>query len=411
MPAGPVSTSTPRVPEAGGSLRLNGFARPGRVGGVAVGQLVAVQVAVIAAVATYQQSDWVFVPVVLAAAGIAAASFGTRDGHWWYEHAWLRWRFSRRRRRRPAPHGDPRLAGLDPSLSLGEVTDRGTTFGVGVDEAGWFVVIAVLDPVRPDIAPFSLIRLLTGTSVPVSTVQVVEHRTAPVRVPGGVRAPAAEQAWVVLRVDVAQAPAAAADRGGGLDGVHRTLAAAVGRVAKLLRTEGVRYRMLRADEVAAALVTVAGGDAVDRPAPVEHWRAWWVGDVAHVCFQLHGAFGPVFDGFVAELARTSALSFTVSVAHTSGVGGEPALTGLLRIAAGGDGLDDAVVRAAEAAAAAGVELRRLDGEHGVAVYAVAPTGCVTGPGAPGGHGRRALTARSSRSSHTHRRSTRRAAPR
>jgi type VII secretion protein EccE len=399
--------------------------RRGRIGGVAVGQLVAVQVAALAAVATFAQSDWIFVPVVLAAAAAVGAAFARRDGHWWYEHALLRWRFSRRRAARRAAAARGQVAPLAPGLSVQEVADRGASFGVGLDEEGWYAAVAVLPGPGPrgshDLSVLRLARLLQPVDLPVTTIQIGQHRpvAAPAGWPAGVVAPEPEQVWVALRLDAGAAPAVAADRGGGLDGVHRALAAALRRVIKVLRTAGLDGQALDAHGLANALVEVTGGTGAAEP-PVEQWRVWRVGGTAHVCFQMHGQLGAELVEVAARSGQPPVESYTVTVAlrvaplrvGPPGAAGElPLLTGVLRVAAPVVALDQAVARAAELAAWAGMRLRRLDGEHGLAVYAIAPTGKdASALRAGSSHAPRRVTGSPSRPGRTHRRPRRPAAP-
>jgi type VII secretion protein EccE len=399
--------------------------RRGRIGGVAVGQLVAAQVAAVAVLATFEQSDWVFVPVALGAAAVAGALFARRDGHWWYEHALLRWRFSRRRASRRAEAARGRAAPLAPGLSVREVSDRGASFGVGLDEEGWYAAVAVLPGPGPrgsrDLSLLRLAGLLQPVDLPVTTVQIGQQRpAAPAARPAGV-VPDPDQVWVALRLDTGAAPAVAAHRGGGLDGVHRALAAALRRVVKVLRTAGLDGRALDANALATALVEVTGGTGTAEP-PVEQWRVWRVGGTGHVCFQLHGQLGAELAEVAARLGQPPVESYTVTVALRAaappprvgppGAAGEqPLLTGVLRVAAPVAALEQALARAAELAAWAGMRLRRLDGEHGPAVYAAAPTGKDAGGLRAGSSpGPRSVSGPASRSSRTHRRPRRPAAP-
>jgi type VII secretion protein EccE len=402
--------------------------RRGRIGGVAVGQLVAAQVAALAVLATFEQSDWVFVPVALAAAAAVGAAFARRDGHWWYEHALLRWRFSRRRATRRAEAARGRAAPLAPGLSVREVSDRGASFGVGLDGEGWYAAVAVLPGPGPrgslDLSLLRLAGLLQPVDLPVTTVQIGQHRpAAPAAGPaaGMLAGPDQDQVWVALRLDAGAAPAVAADRGGGLDGVHRALATALRRVVKVLRTAGLDGQALDAHGLATTLVEVTGGTGAAEP-PVEQWRVWRVGGTGHVCFQLHGQLGAELVEVAARLGQPPVESYTVTVALRAAAppprvgppgaaGGQPLLTGVLRVAAPVAVLDQALARAAELGAWAGMRLRRLDGEHGPAVYAAAPTGKdASGLRAGSSPGPRSVNGPASRSSRTHRRPRRPAAP-
>lgn len=373
-------------------VRLARVARRGRLGRFRIGQLVTAELAVVAAVATYPQSDWVFVPVALAGAAVVAAAFVPREGRWWYEMAGLRWRFWRRRRaaRTTPPDEDPRLAVLAPGLSVRDVADRNTRFGVGLDGAGWYAALAVSGATRsggpdapddpagapPDLPADRLAQLLLDTDPPVTGWQVVHHVAT---VPAPAAAPAAHQVWVGLRLGAAQAPAAATARGGGLEGVHRTLAAAIGQVGKALRAAGLEHRPLIADELRAALAAVGGWtpaappDAAGQQPASERWRSWRIGDAAQVCLKLGGSSAPPLAGLIAALGQDPVRSFTVSVVRAPDPTGAPATHALLRIGAAAAQADRAADEVGELADRMGYEVRRLDGAHGPALYATAPT--------------------------------------
>src|SRR5690606_30496325 len=134
-----------------------------------------------------------------------------------------RWALRRPRRRGPPATAAPRLAALAPGLVVEEITDRGLRVGIGMDSDGWYAALAVGDPAGGPARPDRLVQVLSQASAPVSALQVVHH-TVPV--PMAVSA-AGEHTWVGLRLTAADAPAEAASRGGGVEGAHRAVTAAV----------------------------------------------------------------------------------------------------------------------------------------------------------------------------------------
>src|SRR5690606_21872476 len=178
--------------------------------------------------------------------------------------------------------------------------------------------------------------------------------------------PAGQSVWVALRLDAADAPAAAAARGGGLAGVHRALAAAVGRVQKTLRAAGLPYyRVLTGDELADAVASVGGlGDSGRAAASAgEQWSLWQGPDAAHVCFRLSGVPTYSLSHLVAGLSQCAVLSFTVTVLlHARG--GELAVDALLRVAVAEQAVAVAVGLVASLASRIGLEVTRLDGAPG-----------------------------------------------
>jgi type VII secretion protein EccE len=355
--------------------------RRGRIGRFHVGQIVVVQLAAAVALAAYPQPDVVFLPVLGVCLAVAAATLAPRGHRWWYEDVPRRWALRRRRRRRPPTGVDPRLAALAPGLVIEEITDRGLQIGIGMDSDGWYAALAVGDPAGGPARPDRLVQLLSQASAPVSALQVVHHTVpAPTMV-----SPAGEQTWVGMRLAAADAPVESASRGGGVEGAHRAIAAAVGRIGRTLRASGYTTHVLTAQELVAAIAAVGGWDPTRPTTGVrgqpEQWNGWRGADAAHICFRVSGRL--VMPELYESLSGTRAMSATVSVRFppapepaaegTPAPAGAPVLHGLLRVATG-DGIVDATAdEVSEGARRRGLALRRLDGQHGPAVYACAPT--------------------------------------
>lgn len=364
-----------------------------RLPGPAVGQLVVLELAAFAVAAVLGRG--VLLPVVVAVAVLVTVLLlGRWRGRWWYQQIPLRLRYRRvRRAARRAP--DPRrgaLRELAPRLSVTDVTERDSTFGLGYDGAGWFAVL----------------RIEGGTTVPLSALSDLvddrltrltldyRYRTAPA--PGlttwapaavsyqdgaaklaGQVPPADAAAHLCLRLDPADAVTAAGTRGGGTAGVARALAAALRRAEQVLSAAGAEHRTLRADELLAALTTAVGLAAVPsagrRTAP--GWDRCTVDGYRQVSYQVTG-WPPRAGRLDALLATTPAAWTTLSLVlgpRTARTGaGELPLRGYLRVAAPPDSIDAATGAVAKAAALHGVTLRRLDGEQHDALFATAPTG-------------------------------------
>lgn len=354
-----------------------------------VGQVVTVQVLMLAIGASLAGPAWSLPLVGACAIVVLAAAFGRHRGRWWYEHAALHHRFGARRRsvrQKPgAPvQSDPRLRVLAPSMTIREVEVRGTRFGTGLDDAGWFAAFVVAPPSGLEAehrlveAVDRLSQILRDTDAPVSALQVVHHCVPVATVAGS----PGQWLWVALRLDADDALRAAATRGGGVAGVDRALAAAVGRVQKSLRVAGMSYYRVLAPEELRAAVAAVGGFGEPRQAtaiPTEHWTAWYGTDAAHVCFRLSGVPSASLSFLVAALSQGAVRSFTISVRLSHQDGADPQVDALLRIGIGA-GPVPAVVREVTAVASRlGLRLSRLDGQHGPAVYAAAPTARQLGP--------------------------------
>lgn len=355
--------------------------RRGRLGPVVVGQLVVLECAALAVWFATGGPSWLLAAVAALALLAVVAAFARRGGRWWYEDLTLRRRLRRRRNaaRGAAPAGDPRLAALAPELSVVELTERGTRLGIGQDDRGWFAAVALTG--RPGSPAGSIeaavvdraLAVLADFSGPVTQTQVVSHTLVWYPAPGA--PPAAHRTvWVALRLSVADARAETVSRGGGMHGVHRTVAAGVGRLGKTLNAAGLGHRVLGRDELHAAVVSGAGLDLAPEP-PVESWSSLRGGGWTQRCLALRVRPGGSLGALVDAVTATSAPSHTVAAVVLPG---GRQLPPLLRVAAM-DGHAEALVKAVrDVARRSGVPARPLDGQHGPAVYATAPVGTAMG---------------------------------
>ena len=355
----------------------------------AVWRLVVAESAIVAvALAAFSGS-----PVGLGAAAVAAllvASFvyARRDGRWWTDRFLARRRW-RRRRGAGTVLQDHSINGYD---------DRGTSVGIGCDAGGWYAAVAIAPPLgvsgtRGVPVPVDrLAALLDDPTLPVSGVQVVSwaapapHHLLPGQVPSVASyqqlaaellpsgpAPIDQRDWVAIRLDVADAAVAAHRRGGGVDGVHRAVAAAVGRVSKALNSAGVVTETLGPQQLAAAVRLCAGLEAPARDggAPGEEWTTFHAAGLHHLAFEVRGL--PPREAPLSALLRAPAAQVVLSVELRPRAGSVLART-VVRMAAPGPRLPDVVRLLSGRAAQLGLELRRLDGFQGPAAYATAPTG-------------------------------------
>jgi type VII secretion protein EccE len=398
-------------------LRTRHVRRHGGTPGVV--QLVSLELAIVALIAASLTGD----PIVIAAVGVAAAVLlaavlGRVDGRWLYEEAGARRRIRQRRaeqaravaalRRRAAgaagAAGVEPLTVLAPDCSIIAVADRGRTIGVGSDDDGWFAGLAVgslaeaTGPASPPITLDQLAKMLEESSVPVSVLQLVVYSRPPA---GGVAndkssakaalpvrsylellgpesCPVEQAVWLAVRLKPEDAIDAAQSRGGGVEGVHRALAAALGRIEKALSAASVRHRVLDADGLRQAL---AHACAVESATPVadpaasvrERWASWTSGGVAHASFTVTRWPPSAEPTLLAELARIPARAVNISLSVRRS-GDRIAFSGVVRVIAQSDRLRAGVRALTRTAGRLGVKVRRLDGEQAPAVYASAPTG-------------------------------------
>jgi type VII secretion protein EccE len=315
-------TGTGRA-EPAPTLIGGGPGRPGRV------QLVALELAVIAVgCAVFANRPVAVLATGIGALAMLAVTLGRSGRRWVYESFAARRRLRRRRHAAALalrrPDGPGPLAALAPGLRVRAVVDRGTAIGVGQDELGWFAAVAVapwtgLSGDRQATLPLArLARLVADGALPVSTLQVVTHnvpapsagldpRTACAssyrELLGQASALTDQQIWIAVRLGTRDGADAAAERGGGLAGVDRALAAGLARIGTALDSTGFDHRVLDAEGLRQALMVSCGlqrqsgsaplptaqpvsGSLADRAPAAERWAFWQAAGALHVCFAI-----------------------------------------------------------------------------------------------------------------------------
>jgi ESX secretion system protein EccE len=401
------STATATRPPAGPApAPFTAERRTGRVGALRVGHLVVVELVAVALLggvaADRGRAGLWFVVATAASVVLVFAAFARTRGRWWYERRSLRGRWRRRRRdiaRGVAARGsgDPvraALAALAPGLVVRQVVDRGNRIGVGQDEDGWFAVLAVgphsglWGDAGGGIRLDRLAGILADPAVPVSSISVVSQSVPAPNAALDRQSRAAlsyrqllqsdpvladQAVWVTVRLSPADAAAAAAARGGGLAGVDRAIAAALGRVGKTLGAGDLPLRILDPTALSDAL-TSSSGLGGRAPAGTEDWTAWYGDGVGNVGFWLsRWPRGPVEELFAALTRCPAALVSVAVTLHPPAADGQLRVACLVRVAADPNALPQAASEVVSTARQAGARLRRLDGEHGPVVYATLPT--------------------------------------
>ncbi|MGN9811001.1 type VII secretion protein EccE [Micromonospora sp. BQ11] len=376
-PQPPTGTERPVAP-------ADPVSRRGRLGPLVVGQLVVLELCVLAVWASTAGPAWLLAGVATAAVLVAVAVFARRGGRWWYEDLLLRRRLRRRRDR--AKRGlaagtiaDPRLAPLAPELTVTELTDRGTRLGIGQDVHGWFAAVALhgatgaaAGPVESTVVDRAL-RVLMEFNGPVTRSQVVSHTLVWFPAPGA--PPAAHRTvWIALRLSVRDARVEAVTRGGGLPGVHRTLSAGIGRLGKALTVAGLAHRPLSRDELRGAVLSATGLDLVAMP-PSETWTGLRGGGWTHRCLALRARSGAAFGALVDAVTATAAPSHTLAAVVLPG---GRVVAPLLRVGATDNHVEALVKVVRDVAGRCGAPARPVDGEHAPGVYATAPVGTTVG---------------------------------
>ncbi|MDP9797589.1 type VII secretion protein EccE [Catenuloplanes nepalensis] len=387
-----------------GAPPLRAERRRGHLGGLSVAQLVCVEVAVVAVLASPGGPVWALPAAGVLAVVLLAGAFARRKNRWWFEHRVISRRF-RERARAAAETPGRELAALAPGLAVTEIRERGTPIGVGRDDMGWFVALAVNagdDATTADAAlgVDRVGRILAESALPVSSLQVVTHlvpaptsfldHAAPAvqsyrELLGGLPIPADSRVWVAARLRPADALAASASRGGGPEGVHRALAALLGRIGKTLDSAGLVSTPLTATELTAAVATVAGltGAAVTGDAPAEavrreNWAGWQGTEAVHVGFLATRLSPSGLSVAARRLTEVGALAATVAVVLNRQPDGDLRMQAIVDVAARATTAAETLSAVVGIFNQCGIALRRLDGQHAAAIYATAPTGGAIG---------------------------------
>lgn len=346
-------------------------------------QLVSIELAaLVAASAAYGLP-----PVAAGIAGgvtafVLVVTLGRSGGRWIYEAVAAR-----------------RRLGTVAGFATCTATDRGTEFGVGVDESGWFAAVAVVAPDGLSRDPSALLRLdwlarlAAEPSVPASTLQaVVRQVDGPAAGLDPAAAPAAasyrllrqalglppqRQVWLVARLAPRDAAHVAADRGGGAAGVHKALANTLARLGTGLAEAGLAYRVLDETALRAAVTVACGLPSSAAGPPRELWSRVEAADATHVSFAVRAWAAGRPAAVLAELLQVPGAS-AVSAAVVFGSVGAQSVVTLVRVAAPPGALAGCVTALLETAGRLGVTLARLNGEQAAGVYATAPTGAPIG---------------------------------
>lgn len=414
----PAALTLPRTaddasPRAGRpSSRLTLLRRPGHVGPINVGQLILLELILVATLIVFARG----VPVLATGVGLAVVilvvTFGRWRGRWWAERGLLKWRFRRRSRSARVAATDHRLAPLHdlaPNLTVQTVDGPDDVpVGVGADGTGWFAVVCVEPGTgarRASTAiPLDLLsRSVRDVEQPGAAVQMVTHTVpAPTTTDGGPpcdasysdllaplggAAPADQVTWIAVRLDARAVAEAMLSVGAGTASSESTevppaLMTVVRRVDKALRRAGCVTQILDADGLLSALVRSVDLDPDENAGQAdgrEEWRTWRSASLVHACFWLRSWPAPDdASRLLSRLAVTPSAFTSVStvldpVASEAGAG-TTEVRCLIRVAAPEDVLPESCARLTQIAADAGARLFRLDGEQAPAVYASAPTG-------------------------------------
>lgn len=363
-------------------------------------QLVLTEIAVIlVALAALTESPALLGACGAAALGVLALGWGRSDGRWWYEATAAH---SALRRRKNAAKVSFRSEDPSGAIEIHNYDDRGHHMGIGHDGEGWFAVVAVggdddlISGEHQTVELDRLGRVLEESSSGPSSIQVVNLRVSaptslvPARSPCAAsyrelhmtlshnsRCLAASLTWIAVRLDRDDAVEAAAERGGGPDGVAKALAATIGRVTKALGSAGITHRILDAESIRGALQTSCGFDPTTTPDPdaqvVERWRGWTSKGLAQLSFEVRRWPAQTAASCLDLLRAAPAERLVVSLTLRGGTNQHRVST-VVRVMAPPSEIDQTCHEVKVHASNMGVRLRPLHGLHEPAIFASAPTG-------------------------------------
>jgi type VII secretion protein EccE len=377
--------------------------RPGYLGPLHVIQLVLVEAAVLAVLATLRSGVVALAGAVVVSLALLIPALSRRQGRWWLDRRSLARHFHRRQSgsRRGAQPQDPRLWALHslaPGLSVADVAaSDGSPVGVARDDAGWYAAAmltpssSMRDDPRPAVPLDALAQVLSEARQPGAVLQVVTH-TIPVpglgdaaglsyrelaQRFGSMTIPVDQVTWIAVRLDartLAEAgpgsPAETAQAPAVVAGLLRSL-------IKHLRPYGLGAQPLDRDGLLAALARSCDLVPTNPAAPSqprEDWRGWHSGQLLHRSYWLRGwpslaQAGPLLDWLATAPAAMASVALIVAAD-----GDNLELRCLVRVAAPPERLSAVCAALEQGVRRASADLFELDGEQAPAVYASAPTG-------------------------------------
>lgn len=383
--------------------------------GIRAGQLVSLELAVLAVALVYRERLNILIPVAVGALLLVAMTALRRHGRWLYQWLglWLRYQ-TRHRRRRITGGEDSRPEEVARTL-LASVVRGAEIVPVEIDElevalishAGGLTAVLDVAPldaghvVEPSrlLPPLPALLPTAEIGEPVVSAQViVQSIPAPSflglddsaaisyrELAGGI-VPATRGCWLALQAQYVAEEFTAADLQG-------SVVRAVKRLQRRLRKSGLRARLLNRDEIAAELLSLArvnpaevsttGGARRRRklaiPAVQESWRTWSAGPQVHTTFRLRD-WPDLGDAAGRELldrlVHAPTLATTVSVAARSLAAAEEVeLEAAIRVTLpDGAAVESATKEIHEIVETIGGRIERLDGEQVFGVAATLPLG-------------------------------------
>lgn len=394
--------------ERSGPVILRPRRRPGHLGPIHIVQLLLVEAALVAIAAVSPLGAIAAAVVGLVSILALVAVLARHKGRWWLESRMMTRAFRRRRQEaeRAARGDDPRLAALRtlaPGLVVENVPSAdGGRVGVARDDAGWYAVAALsgntpLEDFAGDLPLATLTDALAEADQPGTVLQLVTHTLPAPSIDthpsspaghsyrqlmaqfGTTPLPADQAVWIVIRLEARSLAESLGADHSDLEQAPVVVAALVRRVTKTLSRVGIAHRVLDADAVIAALARSCdlepGSPRAEPVRPQENWAEWQSATLAHRSYWIRSWPPPGQVAALLTALNTAPAAVTsVSLVLAQDDDGMLDLCGLVRVAAPANELDQTCQAVTQTVRQARADLFQMDGEHGPAVYATAPTG-------------------------------------
>lgn len=312
----------------------------------------------------------------------------------------------------PAPPADPDAAtALDETTLVMPAVGNASTVAVARDSAGWFGAVQV-QPATTMVAEVAtslplarLVRTLSATAQSGVLLQVVTQARPDLGGATGdgpaarsyrdlttalrhAQAPTDRVCWLAVRLDAYELAGAGADDEAA-QRAPEVVAALIRLIIRTLDHTGLRAIPLDRSALQRALLASCGLDDPAR-APRETWQGWQTGEVSHIGYWIRDWPDPAEVSALLRSIETGAPGAQTTVAtmiaipppryvdeddETAGVAPTDATVRcMVRISTATTLVDAAHSAVQKCADDHNARLQRLDGEHGPAVYATAPTG-------------------------------------
>ncbi|MEU3274324.1 type VII secretion protein EccE [Saccharomonospora sp. NPDC006951] len=366
------------TPRKGAAAFLRLARRPGRLGPLGFGRLIAIVVVHAVVLILLVQTMWLAITGVVLGVLAVAGLLGRHGDRWWTDRIPLAARFWRRRKRSAQHSDDPRLSAvraLVPDVTVEDIPDwNGAVFGMGSDGAGWFAVHEILvthDTVQPPVPLAQLFDIAGEATQFGASVQVVGFAADR---PGNPELGKRHAMWIAIRLDSRAVADSTLDGENGEPDVPDVLRELSRRTHRVLEKTGLRSRLLDADELLDALVLCCDLAPGNSGEVGERWKSWNSVRLAHSSFWLKR--WPELGKAQRLIGAVHALPVAlVSVAFQLVPDGENGtLRCLIRVGEPSGRHEQACADLSRTVTGFGGQLMRLNGEQAVATYLSAPSG-------------------------------------